>query len=143
METKLTSEILKEPFKTAFERKDTIDYTTKDCRDHEYVKDLGYTPSMNPDCSITACGLRSFSLSSYGDWGTFFVNWADEEEKQMFFDMVDKGIITLWRIRAYVHCGYNTSQYSYDDTTKEWRVYDSKEYMWKEAENPYVQNNGK
>lgn len=89
---------LPEPFKTAFENGKSIDYTTIEAKDHDYVKERGYKPQINIDCSFTAKGLPGFSLSSYGDWGTFYPKWASDNEKEMFFDMLDKHIIRLWRV---------------------------------------------
>lgn len=97
---KLNTEVLKEPFRTAFEKGQTIDYISNDCADHKYVEKLGYQPSMNSDCSYTSCGLKSFSLSSYGDWGSFYTDSADTDGKKMFLDMVEKSVIIPWRIRC-------------------------------------------
>lgn len=117
------------PFNAAFDNGDSIDYHTHG-GDHDYVIDLGYEPEMLSDCSYHAKGLNGFSLSSYGDWGTFYPDWASEKEKEMFLDMFEKGIIKLWRIRAYVN-GVTTD---YDGN--DWSHYD-KEHGWVGCEDPY------
>ena len=103
---------LPEPFATAFEKGASIDYMVEPKydkgTDHEYVRKLGYEPKMRADCSCFADGLTCFNLSSYGDWGTFFTEWANDKEKDMFLDMYEKGIIKLWRIREYI------GRYSYN-----------------------------
>ena len=92
------------PFNAAFEHGDSIDYRVGAWsieNDHSYVRKLGYVSEMASDCSYYAKGLKGFRLSSYGDWGTFYADDAGEKEKEMFLDMFEKGIIHLWRIRAY------------------------------------------
>lgn len=115
------------PFNKAFEKGANIDYKSTG-RDHKYVKEHGYEPVMASDCSYYASGLKGFSLSSYGDWGTFYVHNASDKEKQMFLDMVDKHIITLWRIRVYV------DGVSYNYENDEWKKYENSE--WKETDCP-------
>jgi hypothetical protein len=88
---------------------------------------------MNGDCSYSAPGLKGFSLSSYGDWGTFYSSWADEKERDMFLDMFNQRIIKLWRIRAYV----NGTTYDYDDTGEDWTMYDKEMEQWIDCSTPY------
>ena len=128
----MSTNTLPYPFKKAFERGDSIDYKCSGA-DHEYAKKLGYEPKMNGDCSYSALGLKSFSLSSYGDWGTFYPSWADDKERDMFLDMFNQRIIKLWRIRAYV----NGTTYDYDDTGEDWTMYDKEMEKWIDCSTPY------
>ena len=121
---------LPHPFNTAFDRGDSIDYKCAG-GDHEYVRKLGYTPKMNGDCSYSAPGLKGFSLSSYGDWGTFYPIWADEKERDMFLDMFEQNIISLWRIRAYV------KHVTHDYADGEWKKYDKELETWVSCPCPY------
>ena len=55
---------LPEPFRTAFERGNSIDYkSVGHPNDHTYVRKLGYVPEMHSDCSYSAKGLKGFSLA--------------------------------------------------------------------------------
>ena len=83
---------------------------------------------MGGDCSYYAKGLNGFNLSSYGDWGTFFPSWANEESKKIFFDMYEKGIIKLWRITAYIKANGDVLHFTYENGVG-WRTYDP-EYGW-------------
>ena len=133
---KMKENSLPYPFNIAFDRGDSIDYHLSGWpkeSDHDYVKDLGYETEMLSDCSYHAKGLNGFSLSSYGDWGTFHTNWASEKEKEMFLDMFEKGIIKLWRIRAYVN-GVTTD---YDGN--DWSHYDKEIRRWVSCKDPYIQ----
>ena len=58
---------IKEPFLTVFRLDGTVDYKDKGAKANEFVKKLGYEPKMNPDCSMSADGLKGISLTSYGD----------------------------------------------------------------------------
>jgi hypothetical protein len=127
---KMKTNNLPYPFNVAFDRGDSIDYRTNG-GDHDYVRNLGYEPEMLSDCSYHAKGLNGFSLSSYGDWGTFHTNWAGEKEKEMFLDMFEKGIIKLWRIRAYV----NGVMTDYDGN--DWSHYDKEMNGWVSCKDPY------
>lgn len=118
------------PFNTAFDNGDSIDYKCAGV-DHDYVRKLGYTPKMNGDCSYSAPELEGFFLSSYGDWGTFYPDLANEKEREMFLDMVEQNIISLWRIRAYVEC----VSYGYDNG--EWKKYDKELETWVDCPCPY------
>lgn len=126
------------PYSVAFENGHSIDYKvggwSKES-DHDYVKALGYEPHMMSDCSMYAEGLGAFNLSSYGDWGTFFSGWADEKQKEMFLDMVEKDIIRLWRITAYIKKGEDVVSYSYENG-RGWSKHD-KEYGWIDCGDPY------
>lgn len=130
---------LESPFKEAFENGDSIDYKlVKGAKktDHDVVKEMGYKIQMNSDCSFTASGLPGFSLSSYGDWGTFFVDWATDVEKKLFLDMCNEGIITPWRVRTYIREGKDVTTYDYDE--RGWTKYDKQLEKWVSTESPYT-----
>ena len=134
-----TNNNLPYPFNVAFERGDTIDYNVgrwSDTNDHEYVEKLGYHSEMCSDCSYYAKGLDGFSLSSYGDWGSFHTSSSGKKEKGMFQDMFEKDIIRLWRIRAYIKEDGETNTYDYS-TDIGWRTYDKGEGKWVDCEDPY------
>ena len=127
-------ELLKEPFRTAYQRGDSIDYQidpSSKVTDHSYVKKYGYTSKMNDDCSYSAKGLKGFSLSSYGNWGTVYPGDLDDEGKEIFFNMIEENIIKLWRIRAYI----NGDSFDYVDGG-DWTTYD-KENGWIKCSCPY------
>lgn len=129
---------LKSPFKEAFESGDSIDYKLvpgAKKTDHDVVKEMGYKIQMNSDCSFTASGLPGFSLSSYGDWGTFFVDWGTDAEKKLFLDMCNEGIIAPWRVRKYVREGKNTVPYDYDE--RGWTKHSEELGKWVSTESPY------
>lgn len=129
---------LKSPFKEAFENGDSIDYKLvpgAKKTDHNVVKEMGYKIQMNSDCSFTASGLPGFSLSSYGDWGTFFVDWGTDVEKKLFLDMCDEGIIAPWRVRTYIREGKDVTTYDYDE--RGWIKHDNKLGKWVSTESPY------
>lgn len=128
--------ILKSPFREAFLFGASIDYKSNPeskTSDHSYVRKLGYNPEMMGDCSYHAKGLKGFSLSSYGDWGTYFVHWGDENTHKMFLDMVEKKIIIPWRIGKYLRLEDETIAYNYDE--RGWRCYDGEK--WCSADNPF------
>lgn len=132
--------ILDEPFKTAFTNGDSIDYklvkgATRN--DHDIAKAYGYQPEMASDCSFYAKGLIGFSLSSYGDWGTFFTGHANVEGKDIFLMMVREKIIKPWRIYAYRKDGFEGTLYHYNDVYKKWTVYNEEKHEWIETESPY------
>ena len=119
------------PYNEAFERGNSIDYKVggwSEEDDHKYVRKLGYEAEMLSDCSYHAKGLSGFSLSSYGDWGTFYPDWAKEKEKEMFLDMFGKDIIRLWRITAYLKVNGEVQTFSYENG-RGWRTNDP-EYGW-------------
>ena len=129
---------LESPFKEAFENGDSIDYKlVKGAKktDHTFVKELGFESHMNSDCSYSAAGLPGLSLSSYGDWGTIFVDWADDNVKKIFLDMCNEGIIIPWRVSKYVREGKNTVSYDYDE--RGWRKHSEELGKWVETESPY------
>lgn len=131
-------ELLKEPFRTAYQNGDSIDYQTNPnskIGDHSYVEKYGYHAEMHSDCSYSAPGLRGFSLSSYGNWGTVYTRDLDDEGKDIFFGMLEEGIIKLWRIRTYI----NGDIFDYEDG-KGWQTYD-KEIGWYHCKSPYEKNN--
>lgn len=125
------------PFNKAYENGNSIDYTVGSWSketDHSYVEKAGYDPQMMPDCTYYAKGLPGFSLSSYGDWGTFYPDDATTEGKEMFLDMVDKDIIRLWRIRAYIKKDGEVITYDYELGVG-WKKYYKKQ--WVKGEDPY------
>lgn len=131
-------ELLKEPFRTAYQNGDSIDYKTNPnskIGDHKYVEKYGYYSEMHSDCSYSAPGLHGFSLSSYGDWGTVYTRELDDEGKEIFFNMIEENIIKPWRIRAYV----KGDCFDYEEG-KGWKTY-NKESGWYECECPYKKMN--
>jgi hypothetical protein len=132
-------ELLKEPFRTAYQRGDSIDYQidpSSKVTDHSYVKKYGYTSKMNDDCSYSANGLKGFSLSSYGNWGTVYPEDFDEIGKEIFFNMIEENIIKLWRIRAYI----NGDSFNYVDGG-DWTTYDKEKGSgWINCSCPYVKS---
>ena len=143
MRTKLTNRKMKTnnlpyPYNVAFENGHSIDYKVggwSDTNDHEYVEKLGYKVEMGSDCSCFARGLGGLSLSSYGDWGTLHTSFSEEKVKEMFLDMVEKDIIRLWRITAYIKRGEDVVSYSYENG-RGWSKYD-KDYGWIDCGDPY------
>ena len=130
---------LKYPFSKAFEREDSIDYRVggwSKMSDHDYVRQFGFESEMMPDCSMHADGLPGFNLSSYGDWGTLFTSWADENGKEMFLDMVEKDIIRLWRITAYIKVGDEVESYHYENGVG-WRTLIKDTHEWVDCSDPY------
>ena len=134
-------DVLEEPFRTAFINKASIDYKVdpkSKNNDHKYVKEeLGLECKMAGDCTYYAPGLRGFSLSSYGDWGTFYADDATWAEKKIFLDMIKKKCITPWRTRVYVHekngevlsCDYDAEENTWKKWTNE---------QWSEVESPFI-----
>lgn len=130
-------ELLKEPFRTAYQNGDSIDYQTNPYSkigDHSYVEKYGYHSEMHSDCSYSAPGLRGFSLSSYGNWGTVYTSDLNDEGKEIFFNMIEENIIKPWRIRTYTDKG----SFDYVDGDG-WTTYD-KEKGWISCPSPYVDN---
>ena len=126
------------PFDYAFENGHSIDYKCAGGKDHRFVENLGFEPKMMSDCTYSAPGLAAFSLSSYGDWGTFYSDWADDAECKMFLDMYEQGIIKLWRIRAYLHNEKGETQtYDYEEG-RGWTTYDKKAEKWSQCEDPFM-----
>ena len=127
-------ELLKEPFRTAYQNGDSIDYKTNPnskIGDHKYAEKYGYYSEMHSDCSYSAPGLHGFSLSSYGDWGTVYTRDLDDEGKEIFFNMIEENIIKPWRIRAYV----KGDCFDYEEG-KGWKTY-NKESGWYDCKSPY------
>lgn len=124
------------PFDYAFEHEHSIDYKCQDGKDHAFVRGFGYESKMNSDCSCSAPGLAGFSLSSYGDWGTFF-GWADGNSRKIFLDMYERGIIKLWRIRAYLNDEKGEVQtYDYEEGYG-WRTVSKETHKWSQCEDPF------
>ena len=126
---------LPEPWNKVVESEGSIDYQCKG-GDHKYVEERGYVSQMNSDCTYSAPGLRGFSLSSYGDWGTFFPSWADDESYGYFIDMYEKGIIKLWRARVYIDC----KSYDYEVGVG-WNTYNKDLGIWTDCPNPLSHEN--
>lgn len=127
-------ELLKEPFRTAYQNGDSIDYQTNPnskIGDHSYVEKYGYYSEMHSDCSYSAPGLHGFSLSSYGNWGTVYTRDLDDEGKEIFFNMIKENIIKPWRIRTYI----NGDTFDYEDGDG-WKTY-NKELGWYKCQCPY------
>jgi hypothetical protein len=129
---------LPEPFNSAFKNGHSIDYKTnpnsqKD--DHTVVKEFGYIPQMGGDCSYYAKGLGAFSLSSYGDWGTFFTDLADDFQKKLFLSMCKDKVIFPCRIDAHVKENGDATHYTYD--SRGWRKYDEEIHSWLFCKSPY------
>jgi hypothetical protein len=130
---------LESPFKEAFENGDSIDYKLVEGAkktDHTFVKELGYESKMHSDCSYSALGLPGLSLSSYGDWGTIFVDWADDNVKKIFLDMCNEEIITPWRVRTYIREGKDVTTYDYDE--RGWTKHDKQLGKWVSTKSPYT-----
>jgi len=126
---------LESPFKEAFENGDSIDYKlVKGAKknDHTIVEEMGYEIELHYDCTYSAKGLPGISLSSYGDWGTIYVDDANDVVKKLFLDMCRDGIIRPWRVRAYVNCDC----YDYDE--RGWTTYDKTKEKWVETKSPYT-----
>lgn len=129
--------LLEEPFRTAFDSGDSIDYKLVPGKsDHAYVKEHGYTPEMHSDCSYSAKGLRGISLASYGEWGTAFIGDLDDTSRKLFLDMVELGIIKPWRIRAY----RKGRCYDYNSDKFGWVMYSDEAEKWVAVESPYTDN---
>ena len=129
----------KSPFKEAFESGDPIDYKLipgAKKTDHDFIRELGYESKMNSDCSYSAPGLPGLNLSSYGDWGTIYVDWADDNVKKIFLDMCDEGIIVPWRVTKYVREGKDVTTYYFNK--RGWLKHDKQLRKWVEVESPYI-----
>ena len=125
------------PFDYAFEHGHSIDYKCSGGKDHRFVEKLGYKPEMISDCTYHAPGLNGFSLSSYGDWGTFFGKWADGTSRKIFLDMYEQGLIELWKITAYIHDENGEVQwYSYTEGHG-WIMFSEKKKEWINTEDPF------
>lgn len=91
---KITEEVLKELLKNGI----TIDFkTTSYLSDHKYLESLGYEIEAGGDCSCYCKKLKGLSCSSWGDWGSIFP-FASELSQKLFLDMLNKGIITIFRL---------------------------------------------
>ena len=131
------------PFDYAFEHGHSIDYKCDGGKDHRFVENMGYKPNMNSDCTYSAPGLAAFSLSSYGDWGTFYSSLANDGDCKIFLDMYEQGIIKLWRIRAYLHNEKGEVQtYDYEEGCG-WQTYNKGANEWQQCEDPFKAENNK
>ena len=116
---------IKEPFLTVLHLGGSVDYKDKGAKTHEFVKKFGYEPKMNADCSITADGLKGINLTSYGDWGRVYSFLMDKTSADIFKQMVDEGVVELWRARI---CVIRRPFY-YEDG-KGWTTFDETEKKW-------------
>ena len=124
---------IKKPFLTAFRLGGSVDYKDKGAKTHEFVKKLDYEPKMNSDCSITADGLKGINLTSYGDWGSVYASFMDKTSADIFKQMVDDGIVELWRARIYVI----RRPFYYEDG-KGWTTFDETKKKWVSCDEPSV-----
>ncbi len=128
---------LPEPFNTAFNMGDSIDYRVNPNSgrtDHNVVRELGYDIKMASDCSFYASELPHFSLSSYGDWGTFYNSRADDSEKELFLRMCREEVIKPWRITAWRNVNGSIERFEYAGY---WSVYDKELNSLVEVGSPY------
>ena len=124
---------IKEPFLTVLRLGGAVDYKDKGAKTHEFVKKLGYEPKMNSDCSITADGLKGINLTSYGDWGSVYASFMDKTSADIFKQMVDEGIVELWRAQIYVI----RRPFYYEDG-KGWTTFDETEKKWVVCDEPTI-----
>ena len=131
-------ELLEYPFNVAYKSEAAIDFKTVELlSDHKYVNDnLGLEVHTGADCSCFADGLDGLSLSSYGDWGTFFNTFASSRVKKVFLDMIAKKVIVPWRIRWYMPNGYAIQSKGYTYSDGKWESYDGE--SWKPAEDSFA-----
>ncbi len=122
------------PFNVALDHGHTIYYKCALGDDHEYVRKLGYAPHLNEDCAYGADGLYGISLSSYGNSGAFYPNFADETSLKIFLEMIDNGIVRPNGIMAYIREGDSNSNnrvvhaYRYDDG-EGWQIFQNEEWV--------------
>ena len=88
---------------------------------------------MNSDCSITAVGLKGIDLTSYGDWGSVYPSFMDKTSADIFKQMVDEGVVELWRARISVN-----RQSFYYENDKGWTTFDETEKKWVSCDEPSV-----
>lgn len=124
-------EFIPEPYFSILKNGGNVDYNDKTHRVNDYVEKLGYNTHMNSDCSYTADGLHGMTLVSYGDWGTIYASWADENAYTIFTDLIKLGIINLWRGGLYV----DSNHYVYQNG--EWSTYSKEFKSWIPAEQPF------
>lgn len=116
---------LPEPFKSVMGKSYTvsIDYKTIG-DDHKWLNKHGYEAKMLSDCSYSVKNNKTgkfldFNASSYGNWGTCFKFFDSEgftEEFGLLLQMLDEGVIELWRIRMHINDdGRRISDYMYFD----------------------------
>lgn len=128
------------PFNVALDNGHTIYYKCALGDDHEYVRRLGHTPHLNEDCAYSADGLYGISLSSYGNSGAFYPNFADETSLKIFLEMIDNGIVKPNGIGAYIKEEDSNSRnrvvhaYRYDDG-EGWQIFQNDE--WVDCEDPF------
>lgn len=80
-----------------FNKSDSIDFLTENASDHDYLEKNGYELVFNADSSYSVKELPGLSPSSYGNWGTLYKLFASKNAVDVFLDMVDKGIVKIWR----------------------------------------------
>ena len=88
---------------------------------------------MNSDCSITADGLKGINLTSYGDWGSVYASFMDKTSADIFKQMVDEGIVELWRAQIYVI----RRPFCYEEG-KGWTTFDETEKKWVVCDEPTI-----
>ena len=122
------------PFNIALDHGHTIYYKCALGDDHEYVRRLGYAPHLNEDCAYSAEGLYGISLSSYGNSGAFYPNFADEIGLKIFMEMISNGIVRPNGIMAYIRDEDSTSSnrvvhaYRYNDG-EGWQIFQNEEWV--------------
>lgn len=130
----------KEPFKSVVNYpRFSIDYHLNDgMDDHEWLKDRGYELYMGGDCAYYIKGIFSLLATSYGDWGSCYVD-EDTLDKgfELFLQMYKDGVVKLWRIHIYLDDKQGKPQsYYYNDEYGVWETYDNKFSEWIECDNP-------
>ena len=124
---------IKEPFLTVLHLGGVVYYKDKGAKTHEFVKKLGYEPKMNSDCSITADGLKGINLTSHGDWGSVCSLLMNKTSADIFKQMVDEGVVELWRAQFYlIHRSFH-----YEDGIG-WTTFDETEKKWVSCDEPSV-----
>lgn len=130
----------KEPFKSVVNYpRFSIDYHLNDgMNDHEWLEDRGYELYMGCDCAYYIIGIYSLLATSYGDWGSCYVNEDTLDEGfELFLQMYKDGVVKLWRIHIFLDDKQGEPQhYSYNDEYGVWETYDNKFSKWIECDNP-------
>lgn len=130
----MTREI-KEPFRTALEQrkkyKPSIDFKVKNCADHLWLKQHGYSIHVGRDCTCYVYDKEGnlkngLNASSYGDWGIYYCTFDKNDEcHDILMQMYEENVIDLWRICVYI----NHQVYDYDSDDDKWKTC-TKEEGW-------------